>query len=519
MSTLSGGQAADNVSIGVYKSTDGGGTWFATGLTFNKSDGTRITRLLIDPTNSSILYAAVNTGNPQAAGAEGIYKSIDGGTNWTKKTGGFWGDMEFKPGTSGATATIYASSMGNYNFSPSFHYFTEVTYSNDGGDNWSTPLLISNDAVRGELAVTAANPAIVYLVVANGNGGLDNIYKSTDSGIHFAPMLVPAPAGNDGKSFFGYESDGSGDNVGQGSYDICIAASPIDENEVYIGGVNTWKYTTATGWKCVTHWSTSPPTVVHADKHAQAYQPGTNVLFEGNDGGIYKTNDGGTTWTDLTDGMVISQIYRIGVSQSDASIILTGLQDNGSKKYIGGPSNWVDVNGGDGMECIVDFNNATSYMYVTYVEGEISRNTDGFSTQVKTKISENIGTAADRKGAWVTPYIMDPTNSATLYAGYAKVWKTTDHGDTWGAISQDLSPGQYDKLRSLAIAPSNTNVLYTADPTNMWKTTNGGTSDWTDITANLPTLSNSITYIAVKNDDPNTVWFTVGGYTSRTESL
>ncbi len=113
-------------------------------------------------------------------------------------------------------------------------------------------------------------------------------------------------------------------------------------------------------------------------------------------------------------------------------------------------------------------------------------------------------------GAWVTPYVIDQNSSSTLFAGYDQVWKTTNRGNTWTSASQQLSATT--KLRSLAIAPSNSNVLYTADQANMWKTTDMGATNWTAVT--LPSLSNSITYIAVKNDDPNTVWFTVGGYTS-----
>ena len=98
---------------------------------------------------------------------------------------------------------------------------------------------------------------------------------------------------------------------------------------------------------------------------------------------------------------------------------------------------------------------------------------------------------------------------ATLFAGYDKVWKTTDRGNTWTSASQQLSAST--KLRSLAIAPSNSNVLYAADQTNMWKTTDGGATNWSSIT--LPSTSTSVTYITVKNDDPNTLWITYGGYT------
>ncbi len=127
-------------------------------------------------------------------------------------------------------------------------------------------------------------------------------------------------------------------------------------------------------------------------------------------------------------------------------------------------------------------------------------------------ITANI-TGGQPAGAWVTPYVIHPTASATLFVGFDKVWKTTDRGVStinWTPASQVLSGTT--KLRSLAIAPSDGNVLYAADQTNMWKTTDGGATNWSTIT--LPALANSITYIAVHATNPNIVWFTVGGFTA-----
>ena len=494
MSSLGGGQATDNASIGVLKSTDGGATWNTTGLTYTASDKKRITSLLIHPSNNSILFAAMWDGNSSNSG---IWKSTDAGAIWVKKTSNLWMDMEFKPGD---PTIMYASSYGFGS--------TYINRSTNSGEDWSL-FSVAADGRRGEIAVTPADPTVVYLLSANSSGGVAGVYKSTDSGANFSVVNAGSPVG-----MLGYYTDGRAPGTGQGTYDWCIAVDPSDANTVFIGGITTWKSTDGgvtfnanNNWTSSSTYNISGVPVVHADKHALAYQ-NSSTLFEGNDGGIYKTTNGGTSWTDLTNGLVISQIYRIGVSQTDQNVQLAGLQDNGSKKYTGGLNTWVDVHGGDGMECIVDFNNATSYMYATYITGQIFRNSNGYSTFAETKISANIP-GGQPTGAWVTPYIMDPTNAAILYAGYDMVWKTTDRGNTWTTASQVLSSS--NKLRSLAIAPSNPNVLYAADQTNMWKTTDGGATNWSTIT--LPTTSNSLTYIAVKNTDPNTVWITYGGYT------
>ncbi len=492
MATLSGGQFADNVSIGVLKSIDGGVTWNTTGLSYSTSEGKLITSLLMHPSDHTILFAAMWDGNPSTSG---IFKSTDAGATWTQKTNNLWIDIEFKPGD---PTIMYASSYGFGS--------TYINRSTDSGENWVIDETVPGGR-RGEIAVTPADPTVVYLISANPSGGVLGVYKSTDSGVSFLVVNPGSPAG-----MLGYYTDGSGGSGGQGSYDWCIAVDPSDADIVFIGGVTTWKsidggstFTAINNWTTSTTYNMPPQVaVVHADKHVLAYQ-NSSTLFEGNDGGIYKTTNVGTTWNDLTNGMVISQIYRIGVSQTNTTTVLTGLQDNGSKLYNGF---WSDVTGGDGMECIVDYSNS-NYMYATYVQGQIQRSING-STFQNGYITANIP-GGQPLGAWVTPYIIDPNNSATLFVGYDRIWKTTDRGNTssWATASQVLSSST--KLRSLAIAPSNSDILYTADQTNMWKTTDGGATNWTSIT--LPSLSNSITYIAVKDNDPNTVWFTVGGYT------
>lgn len=461
--------ASDTYSVGIMKSTDGGTTWSATGLTYTAGQKKLVNRLLNDPTNNSIFYAATSNG---------LYKSTDDCANWTQINGTVFMDLEFKPGVS---STIYASSKQG-----------DIYKSTDSGSTWST--VLSTSGKRTELAVSANDATVVYALIAASNSGLFGIYKSTDSGSSFSQTY-------NSPNLLGWSCSG-GDSGGQGWYDLCIAADPNNATTVFIGGVNNWKSTDGgTTWNINNHWSSTcggQATNVHADKHNLAFQNGSSTLFECNDGGLYVTTDGGNSWTDQTNGMVISQLYKLGVAQTTTADVIGGLQDNGTKALL--TNTWNDVIGGDGMECLIDWSNENT-QYGSLYYGRIFRTTNHWASS--TEISGSLGNT----GAWVTPYIQDPTNSNTIYAGYSDVWKSTDQGNNWTQIS---SWGG-STLRSITVAPSDNNYIYTATTGTLYKTSNGGSS-WSNITGSLPTGSSNITYISVKDGDPNTIWVSMGEF-------
>jgi len=461
----------DNHSIGVLKSTNGGLNWNTTALNFSLSYGDMVNTLLLDPSNNQTLIAATSNG---------VYKTTNGGINWSNQLSSLvFIDMEYKPGDFN---TLYGST-GN----------GSIYVSSNAGGLWTQAYHDAN-AHRIEIAVSPNQPEWVYAIAVDGNSGLYAFYKSTNSGLSYTQAYAGTTS-----NLLGWSADGS-DTGGQGWYDLSMAVAPSNANDIVIGGINTWRSINGgTTWTIVNHWVGSNAQAVHADKHMLKYRNNGN-LFECNDGGVYVSTDNGSSWTDKTNGMVISQMYKLGVSQSVANEVITGLQDNGSKLLSGG--NWRDVKGGDGMECLIDYTNA-NIQYATYVNGQISRTTDHWVMNYT-----DIEPSGAGSGAWVTPFIIDPVNSQILYAGYADIWKTTDRGNTWTQISAINS---VEKIRSMAIAPSNTQVLYVADPFTIWKTTNRGSS-WTNITGSLPAGSVNITYIAVKNNDPNTLWVTMSAY-------
>lgn len=475
MWSLGGGQSNDNNSIGILKSIDGGDSWASTGLTFSTSQKETVNRLLLDTDDNNTLYAATS---------DGFYKTEDAGVNWTKLYSTEFVDIEFKPGND---LVIYGSTRNG-----------KIYLSTDGGVNWSEELDLSGASCkRIDLAVSADEPTWVYAVVVNSTRGMYGVYKSTDSGDSYTIAYNTL-------NLLGNNCDGSG-TEGQGSYDLAIATDPNNAQKVFIGGINTWyssdggnSWTSSNMWTSSSTYNSCGSPEVHADKHFFAYQNGSSTLFECNDGGLYKTSDDGITWTHLGSGLEISQLYRMDVSQTTSDDIIAGLQDNGTKSMRSG--SWTDVIGGDGMDCIIDYTDE-DIQYGEYQYGNLYRTTNKWGS--KTDITTGLTGSAD----WVMPISIDPNINTTIYAGMQDVFKSTDRGDNWTQISS----WNGTTLKEIAVAPSNSDYIYTTTQSVLYKTTDGGTN-WSNITGTLPTGSSYITYISVKDDDPNTVWVSLGQY-------
>ncbi len=465
------GDGGDTYSIGVMKSSDAGATWNTTGLIWATSQTRRLSRLLMHPTNSSILFAAGN----------GIHRTTDAGTTWTQVNGSTFRDLEFKPGNPNV---LYAS--GNN---------SQVYRSTNGGDTWSQINTgMSGSGGRTSLGVSPANPEYLYALVANpSNNGFLGFYRTTNGGDSWT-IRANSP------NLLGWEMDGS-DAGGQGWYDLAIAVSQTDANEVYIGGVNNWKSTDGgASWNIISMWyGTGVVAEVHADQHDLWFEPGTNTLYVANDGGVYRSADGGSGWEWLGAGLTITQFYRLGLSATNPDILIGGTQDNGSKSVNAGT--WSDVLGGDGMECLIDYSNE-NIMYGSLYYGDIRRSMNGGGSFV------SVTNGITESGAWVTPFVIDPFDPNTLYAGFNNVWKTTNRGDSWEQISQ-VGGGT---LGFVEVAPSDPNVIYAGRSSGLFRTTDGGATNWTQLP--LPPGTGSITYLAIHPANPNLIWVTRSGYSA-----
>lgn len=450
----------------IIKSTDGGNNWTVLG----SGPTSNIRKILIHPTNTNLVFACANNG---------IYRSTNGGTSWSQVRTGAKEDIEFKPGN---TNIMYACGS------------TEVVKSTDGGVTWN--LLGNTEGItntgRSFIAVTPANPEYVYIVQASGSV-FGRLYKSTNSGVSFNTMVV----GNatNGTNYFGYETDGTGTS-GQASHDMALAVSPTNAEEVHLAGIICWKSTNGgTSFTATTAWSL-PNSVGynHADVHGLEFVNST--LFSLSDGGIYKSINNADDWTDLSAGLGIRQFYRIASSPTNGTVVTGGAQDNGSvAKQSSGT--WVDWLGADGMEGLVSPTNHLN-LWGTSQNGQLYRSTNGGST--RTSLASITG------GAWVTPIAIHPTNETILFAGGTAVYKSTNSGSTFTNISGTTIT---NSLVDLAIAPSNANYIYACEGSNLYVTTNGGTS-WLTKTA-----PGTITDICVSPTNPSKIWITLSGGTGR----
>ena len=463
--------ASDSYGVGVLKSTDGGQTWNITGLSSAPIQMRKVNRVLVNPTNHNMVIAGATNG---------IFKSIDAGATWTRVSQlTSIRDLEFKPGNSNIVYAVASSKS--------------ILRSTDAGNTFvavAAGLPTASAVERVALAVTPANPSVVYAVYSKSStSGFYGLYRSTDSGLTFTQM-------SNAPNLIGYDWDGQ-DTGGAGWYTLSIAASPFNADDIVVGGVNIWQSQDAgVSWSIVAHWyGDHNLPYVHADIHDLIFAY-DGAIYAGCDGGIFKSNDDGASWTDKSDGMQIGEMYCLGTSATDPGKVVQGWQDNGCSMYDSGT--WTRILGGDGMECFIDWSDP-NYVYAEFQNGAIRASTDGGAN------FNDISGGITESGSWVTPWCQDPINSQTIYAAYSNMWKSTDRGNTWNTISSFNSSG----LTTLAVAKSNHNYIYSSVGNVIHKTANGGTT-WTQFS--IPGNNGSISYIAVSNTNPNIVWATVSGY-------
>ncbi len=473
---------------GIYKSIDAGVSWVHIGL---DSSG-YIGRIIVDSTNPSRIFIAV-CGNLFSPGQHrGIFRSDDGGLNWTRKlfvndsTSAI--DIVQNPDNPNILYATMWERMRGLNYRRSFGDGSGIYYSNDGGDNWIelTSGLPSGPGIgRIGLTIARSNTSVLYAYYDNATGV--EVYKTINGGMSWVRV-------NDGPL--------QGMTSGFGWYFGQIRVDPANENRVFVMGVTLFRSNDGG-----LNW-TGVNSGIHVDHHAMYIDINSGFIYEGNDGGLYFSDDYCSSWTKINN-LPITQFYAIDIDNSFPNRVYGGTQDNGTVRTLTGTiTNWQYILGGDGMYCLVDYTNP-DIIFAETQWGSLYKSVDG---------GNNFNWIAsqfysDRKN-WMSPYAMNPLNPDILYFGTYRIWKTLDGGSNWLAISGDLTKGDdgstYHTITTIDVSTVNPDiVIIGTDDGRVHITTNGGGS-WAAIHSGLP--DRWITRVATDPFNDSIVYATVSGF-------
>ena len=477
--------------IGILKTTNGGNSWTKS-LDWSYDNKRGVWRVLINPKNSNILYAATS---------EGIYKSVNAGGSWIQQLN-YKMVMDLKLNSSD-TSVLYASIGNLTNNVP----LTDkgIFKSVNGGNNWTklTGGLPSAWSGRTTLELYKGNQNLVYASISNDFSYV-GYYKSSNAGLNWTNVNSSIPIGT------------------QGWYNNGHLVKANDPNAILVGTINVEKsinggtsFTTKSDWSAWNEGAVpagepeGPSDFVHADVHYYESNPkDPNKIYIAADGGLYRSNDFGETYYSCNGGFVTSQFYAAFVnSYQDSLFSLGGLQDNRAAFYQGSDS-WYKTFYGDGMSCAVNSQN-DNICYTEYTYGAIDKSTDG---------GVNWGAGSSPPGAgneanycFVAPFICCPSNPNILYAAGKSVYKSTNSGSSWiGPYGTTVIGG----TKILSMYSSNTSVdsVYCgAVNGRIFRSVNAGLN-WSNVTDSSITPDRYATDITVNPNRSNDIIVTYGGF-------
>jgi len=418
---------------GVHRSGDGGATWTRMGL--ERSE--HVADILVDPRDGDVVYVAAEGPLWSAGGDRGLYKTTDGGGAWEAVL-----TVDDRTGVTSACFapddpdTVYAATYQRRRSVRSFvggGPGSGIHVSPDGGATWDR---ITEGLPKGEmgkigLAVTPADPDLVYATVEAAEEKERGFYRSTTRGRTWARRC-------------GYLSSGTGPHYYQE-----IFASPVDRDRVY--QVDVFLHRTTDGGATF-HNVEEKGADKHSDNHVVWIDPdpaqrGRHLLV-GTDGGLYETFDEGGTWRH-TSNLPISQFYRVAVDGSTPfTNVLGGAQDLGTlfgptrTAHVDGVRNqdWYVPLGADGYHTAFDPDDP-DLAYLEWQGGNVMRLDRRTHELTDIKPQPAPGDPPERWN-WDTPIVIGPHRPGRIYVGSQRVWRSDDRGDSWTAISPDLTTGR-----------------------------------------------------------------------------
>src|SRR5438067_4823265 len=505
-----------SVGDGIYKSTDGGENWTNVGL----RDSERISRIIVDPKDGNNVLACALGHLWNDNEERGVYKTSDGGKTWRKVLGG-------ANAATGCALLASSAQQPNVIFASMWDFRRQAwTFrsggpgsglykSTDGGDHWTelTPQnakgLPDKPYGRIALAVAPSKPNTVYASVESQKSAL---FRSDDGGSKWTKL------------------DASQFMVWRPFYFGNLIVDPKNENKIFKPDLIL--LLSVNGGRSFSGVSGG----AHGDFHDVWIDPNNpNTLFAGDDGGLWRSIDGGTRWEHMFN-LPVSQFYHVSVDNADPYHVYGGLQDNsswvGDSSYPGGVTNsrWENMYGGDGFWMWEDPSDP-DYLYAESQGGEIGRVNRHTLEARAIKPYPNYGEKKLRCN-WNTPIMVSPNDKNTLYFGCQFLFRSTDHGQSWARISPDLSTNNPEKQKqeesggvtvdnsaaemnttvySISESPKNGQVIWVGTDDGNVQVTRDGGKNWTNVADNSPEIGKGswITWVEASRYDEGTAYVAV----------
>jgi len=479
---------------GVYKSLDGGVTWTHMGLAASEHVG----RILVHPKDGRVALVAAEGPLWSPGGDRGVFLTEDGGETWAhvldidENTGVT--DLEFDPSDPN---TVYAAAYQRRRHVWGLMAGGEnsgIHKSTDGGRTWReiTVGLPTGPMGKIGLAVTPADPDLVYATI-EAQDEQRGFYRSTDKGERWTRRN-------------GYISGGTGPHYYQE-----IEASPTEPDLVI--QMDVFFQITRDGGATFDNLGTGREK--HSDNHALWIDPdNTQHMLAGTDAGLYETFDRGTTWRHFPN-LPISQFYKVAVSNNEPFYeILGGAQDLGT---LWGPArttstegvrneDWHFPMGADGYGVQIDPRDP-DIMYLMTQQGNLYRTDRKSQESLQIQPQPAPGDPPERWN-WDSPIMISPHNPDRLYFASQRLWRSENRGDSWDAISDDLTTdtnryelpymgqvwsvdamhdngamSKYATLTTISESPVSEGVLYTGSDDGLIHVSADAGQSWTRATA------------------------------------
>lgn len=410
---------------GIYLSEDGGKSWVNKGLKTSEHIG----KILIDPEDSNVLIVAAQGPLWKAGGERGVYRSDDGGNSWvqtleiSENTGA--ADLAFDPNDPNIIYATTYQRRRHVGMLVAGGPESRIYKSSDNGKSWQ---MLKKGLPQGNLgriaiAVSPQKSNVVYAHIS-GEEGSNGFYRSEDYG-----------------NSWGKTSDYA---IVDPQYYGEIYCDPNRFDHVYV--MDTYIHFTTDGGKKFERLNTR---FKHVDNHSMLFdESDPDYMMVGCDGGIYESWDYGQSWK-YHDNLPITQFYRVGIDNDFPFYnVYGGTQDNST---LYGPSqtisrhgitnaDWNLALGGDGFQARIDPEDPNTVYCQSQYAGIVRYDkASGHRTELQPQVSSE---EDPLRWHWDSPLIISPHNSKRIYFAAQKLFQSDDRGDTWKAISGDLSRGE-----------------------------------------------------------------------------